>query len=75
MSYGPGYILWKEILRVREERRLARLQAKRQALEAQRTPSAEPAATGPERRGRRSVGGMADAPPKLKPSTRRRTPP
>ena len=40
MSYGPGYILWKEILREREERRIARLEAKRQAARA------EPAASG-----------------------------
>ena len=40
MSYGPGYILWKEILREREERRVARLEAKRQAARA------EPAAAG-----------------------------
>jgi hypothetical protein len=31
MSYGPGYTLWKQILREREERRLARQQARREA--------------------------------------------
>jgi hypothetical protein len=30
MSYGPGYTLWKQILREREERRLARQQARRE---------------------------------------------
>lgn len=73
MSYGPGYILWKEILRAREERRLARLQAKRQALEAERAPPAEPSPAAAERRGRRPAGGPAEIPPERKPRSRRRT--
>jgi hypothetical protein len=39
MSYGPGYTMWKQILREREERRLARQQAKRTI-----TPPQEPEA-------------------------------
>lgn len=29
MTYGPGYVLWKQILREREERRAERLEARR----------------------------------------------
>ncbi len=63
MSYGPGYTMWKEILRQREERRIARLQAKRQAAAASSAPSASaaspptaPTPAVPVRRGRRTLG-------------------
>ena len=29
MTYGPGYVLWKQILRERAQRRAARLEARR----------------------------------------------
>ena len=52
MSYGPGYVLWQQILRERAERRAERLEARRAAA-----PPAEAPATVP-RRGRppRSTG-------------------
>ena len=63
MSYGPGYTLWKQILREREERRLARLQAKRGLPLPQ---DAKPAARKRKLRGEATTpkadGGAAPAP-------------
>jgi hypothetical protein len=53
MSYGPGYTMWKQILREREERRLARQQAKRAT-----TPPVEPEA--PARKRSRSPAEAAE---------------
>ena len=52
MSYGPGYTMWKQILREREERRLARQQAKRTI-----TPPQEPEA--PARKRSKNPAGAA----------------
>jgi hypothetical protein len=44
MTYGPGYVLWKQILRERAQRRAARLQARRlgPTMEAASVPEAAP---------------------------------
>ncbi len=39
MSYGPGYTMWQEILRERQERRHARYVAKRDAEFAASNPA------------------------------------
>lgn len=55
MTYGPGYVLWKQILREREERRTARLEARR-GKQLPVEPPEKPAPS-PKRpaRGRRST--------------------
>ncbi|MFO1075192.1 MAG: hypothetical protein U1E17_21360 [Geminicoccaceae bacterium] len=56
MSYGPGYVLWQQILRERAERRAARLEARRADAAANSQPAA--ALARGRRRGR---------PPKVQP--------
>jgi hypothetical protein len=70
MSYGPGYTLWKQILREREERRLARQQARR-------GPPPEPPAPAAKARGKQGIATeteMAPPGPELKRPRRRATP-
>ncbi|HEX6010744.1 MAG TPA: hypothetical protein VFY87_02850 [Geminicoccaceae bacterium] len=65
MSYGPGYTMWKQILREREERRLARQQAKRTI-----TPPQEPE-TPARKRSKNRAGAAAEIVPGSNPPTSR----
>ncbi len=55
MSYGPGYVLWKQILRERAERRAERITARRAPPKDAATADAPQPAAGapPTRRARR----------------------
>lgn len=63
MSYGPGYVLWKQILKEREQRRNARIEARRErpALEMVKEPAPPPPPPAPPKPRRRAGGRTAAA--------------
>jgi hypothetical protein len=65
MSYGPGYTMWKQILREREERRLARLQAKRTTAPPHQEPEAPT-----RKRSKNPAGAGETAPASTPPASR-----